>query len=163
MPHCARENIRCFGRQCLCIKAQHAAFNPEVLGEAEKLVRDSNGIVRLFASKVLEVGFSPSLAKSVAIHSGMLLAAESGLLPAIMESDAQSVINLILAGSSIRSEIGLVIDDILDLKSRFDFTCFSFALRSSNRVAHCFAKMALVHALDVVLFEEAPPSLQYLV
>ncbi|KAL5846155.1 hypothetical protein ACOSQ3_009679 [Xanthoceras sorbifolium] len=129
------------------------------------VVRDSNGIVRLYASKVLEAGFSPSLAESVAIHSGMLLAAESGLLPAMVESNAQSVINLILAGNSICSEIGLVIDDILDLKSWFDFTCFFFffALRSSNRVAHCLAKMTLVHALDVVMFKEALPGLQSLV
>ncbi|KAL5843687.1 hypothetical protein ACOSQ4_009645 [Xanthoceras sorbifolium] len=112
------------------------------------VVRDSNGIVRLYASKVLEAGFSPSLAESVAIHSGMLLAAESGLLPAMVESNAQSVINLILAGNSICSEIGLVIDDILDLKSW---------------VAHCLAKMTLVHALDVVMFKEALPGLQSLV
>ncbi|KAL5779669.1 hypothetical protein ACOSQ2_010406 [Xanthoceras sorbifolium] len=93
----------------------------------------------------------------------MLLAAYLGLFPAMVESNSQSVINLIRAGSPIHSKIGLIVYDILNLKAHFDFTCFSFAPCSSNRVAHCLAKMALALALDVVLFVEAPHGLRSLV
>ncbi|KAL5779688.1 hypothetical protein ACOSQ2_010425 [Xanthoceras sorbifolium] len=93
----------------------------------------------------------------------MKLAAESGLLPATVESDSLSVINLILSDSPIRSEIGLVIKDILELKVLYGFSSFVFSLRSTNRITHNLAKMALVHALDIILLEEVPPNIRVLV
>ncbi|KAH7554597.1 hypothetical protein JRO89_XS12G0242800 [Xanthoceras sorbifolium] len=73
------------------------------------IIGDSNGAVMLSASKTIEAGYSPSLAEAFAIHTGMQLAADSELLPAIVESYSLSVINLILAESPIRFKIGLII------------------------------------------------------
>ncbi|KAL5788038.1 hypothetical protein ACOSP7_004987 [Xanthoceras sorbifolium] len=93
----------------------------------------------------------------------MVLTSESGLLPALVESDSSTVINLILSMASIHSEIGMIINDILDLQDSFDFVKFVFSPRSTNKVAHSLAKMTLVHDIDLVLMEEVPPGLSRLV
>ncbi|KAL5823222.1 hypothetical protein ACOSQ4_021122 [Xanthoceras sorbifolium] len=69
------------------------------------VIKDSSEAMMLSASKTIEADYSPSLAKDVAVRISMLLAADSGLLPAIMESDSLSVINLIHDGVPIRSEL----------------------------------------------------------
>ncbi|KAL5810335.1 hypothetical protein ACOSQ3_027035 [Xanthoceras sorbifolium] len=104
----------------------------------------------LFISNTIAAGLPPSKAEASAIHLGMKLAAEAGLLPAIVESDSLSV-------------IGLVIEDILELKAHYGFSSFVLSPRTSNRVAHSPAKMAIVHAIDVVLLEEVPHGIKLLV
>ncbi|KAL5764425.1 hypothetical protein ACOSQ2_017019 [Xanthoceras sorbifolium] len=108
----------------------------------------------LSAAKRVEARYPLDIAKDVAIHIGINLATKSGLLPTIVESDYLSVINLILGSWPIRSETGLVIEDILDLKELFSLTSFVFSRRRANMVAHNLVKMALVHAIDLVLLEK---------
>ncbi|KAL5787237.1 hypothetical protein ACOSP7_004186 [Xanthoceras sorbifolium] len=92
----------------------------------------------------------------------MKMAAESRLLPAIVEFDSLSVINLIMADCPIRSGIVLIIEDILELKVLYGFSSFVFSPRT-NSVAHNLAKMALVHTIDLILLEEVPPRIRMLV
>ncbi|KAL5787892.1 hypothetical protein ACOSP7_004841 [Xanthoceras sorbifolium] len=127
------------------------------------VIKDNNGVVILSAAKTIEARYCPAIAEAVAIQIGMKLAAESGLLPAIIEFDSLSVIVLILADRPIRSEMGLVIEYILDLKLLFGFSSFIFSSRNINMVAHNLTKMALVHAIDLVLLEEVLPDLRMLV
>ncbi|KAH7565254.1 hypothetical protein JRO89_XS09G0174600 [Xanthoceras sorbifolium] len=75
-----------------------------------------------------QVGIGPSLAEALAVCIGMKLAIENGLLPAMVKSDLIFVVNLILAGLPIRSEIGLIIDDILNLKATHDFSNILLAI-----------------------------------
>ncbi|KAL5824669.1 hypothetical protein ACOSQ3_020732 [Xanthoceras sorbifolium] len=113
-----------------------------------------------FSFQTIVAILEPSLAEALAVCIGMKLAIENGLLPAMVKSDLIFVVNLILAGLPIRSEIGLIIDDILNLKATHDFSSFGFSPRDSNRVAHNLAKMIVVHAIDVVLFEDIPPGIR---
>ncbi|KAL5757858.1 hypothetical protein ACOSP7_020469 [Xanthoceras sorbifolium] len=113
-----------------------------------------------FSFQTIVAILEPSLAEALAVCIGMKLAIENGLLPAMVKSDLIFVVNLILAGLPIRSEIGLIIDDILNLKATHDFPSFGFSPRDSNRVAHNLAKMIVVHAIDVVLFEDIPPGIR---
>ncbi|KAL5812731.1 hypothetical protein ACOSQ3_027681 [Xanthoceras sorbifolium] len=116
----------------------------------------------LSAVKIIEACYTSVIAEAVAIQFGMKLATEFGLLPAIIESDSLSVTNLILDDRPIRSEIGFVIKDILDLKVMFGFPIF-FPPRSTNRVAHILTKIALGHTIDLVLLEEVPSGFRMLV
>ncbi|KAL5833304.1 hypothetical protein ACOSQ3_016978 [Xanthoceras sorbifolium] len=125
--------------------------------------RAYNGDVMFSASKKIDTGLAPSIAEASAIYEGMKLVAETGLLPAMVESDSLSVVNLILAGQPIRSEIGLVIEDILKLKVLHGFSSFVFSPRTSYRVAHSLAKMVVTHAMDIVSLEKVPPSIRSLV
>ncbi|KAL5766204.1 hypothetical protein ACOSP7_016821 [Xanthoceras sorbifolium] len=127
------------------------------------IIRDSNGDVMFSASKKIGTGLAPSIAEASAIYEGMKLVAETGLLPAMVEFDLLSVVNLILAGQPIRSEIGLVIEDILELKVLHGFSSFVFSPRTSYRVAHSLAKMVVTHAMDIVSLEKVPPSIRSLV
>ncbi|KAL5766302.1 hypothetical protein ACOSP7_016919 [Xanthoceras sorbifolium] len=141
-----------------------AALNPtETVLRPEIVITDSSGAVMLSGVKRVKASFSSDITLAQAIHHGMVLPAESSLLPALVESDSFLVINLILLRAPIRSEIGLIIDGILDLQDSFGFINFVFSPRSTNMVAHSLAKMALVHAIDIVLMEEVPPSLSRLV
>ncbi|KAL5856847.1 hypothetical protein ACOSQ3_004305 [Xanthoceras sorbifolium] len=115
-----------------------------------------------YYTKTIEAGYTSALAEDVTIHTGMKMATESGLLPAIVEFDSFSVINLIMADYPIRSGIGLIFEDILELKVLYGFSSFVFSPRA-NRVAYNLAKMALVHAIDLILLEEVPSGIRTLV
>ncbi|KAL5838038.1 hypothetical protein ACOSQ3_015207 [Xanthoceras sorbifolium] len=127
------------------------------------VIRNGSGEVMLSASRTIDAGLEPSLAKAMAMLIGMKLAVEAGLLPTVVESDSLSIVNLIFAGLSIRSEIGLINNDILNLKTMGVFPSFVFSPKDSNRVAHNLAKMAIVHAIDVVLIDDVPPDIRSLV
>ncbi|KAL5846016.1 hypothetical protein ACOSQ3_009540 [Xanthoceras sorbifolium] len=129
----------------------------------EVIIRDSSRDVMLSALKTIVAGLSPSIVEASAIHAGIKLAVETGLLPAIVESDSLSVVNLLLARQPICSEICLVINDILELKTLYGFSSFVFSLITSNRVAHSLVKMVIVYAIDVVLIEEVLPGIRLFV
>ncbi|KAL5766400.1 hypothetical protein ACOSP7_017017 [Xanthoceras sorbifolium] len=120
-------------------------------------------VVVMSSLKSLDGNLSPAVVEAQALLYGMQLASESRLLPAVVESDSGSVINLLLSGYSVQLEIGLVLDDILSLRDSFDFIDVVFSSRSTNKVAHSLAKMALSHGLDLVLIEEVSPGLSKLI
>ncbi|KAL5778933.1 hypothetical protein ACOSQ2_009670 [Xanthoceras sorbifolium] len=90
----------------------------------EVIIRDSSRDVMLSALKTIVAGLSPSIVEASTIHAGIKLAVETGLLPVIVESDSLSVVNLLLARQPICSEICLVINDILELKTLYGFSSF---------------------------------------
>ncbi|KAL5813450.1 hypothetical protein ACOSQ4_024091 [Xanthoceras sorbifolium] len=117
----------------------------------------------LSVAKRVEACYFPEIAKVVAIQYGINLAIETGLLPAMVESDSLSIINLILFRLPIRSKVGLIIEDIFDLQGLFDFANFVFSPMSYNMVTHNLAKMALAHAINLVLLKEVFLGLRMLV
>ncbi|KAL5754729.1 hypothetical protein ACOSP7_022949 [Xanthoceras sorbifolium] len=119
--------------------------------------------VKLSAACSWDASLDPSVAEVVAIRFGMQLAVDHRLSLAVVESDAQTIINLIRAGISSHYEIRLLVDDIVELKANHNFSNFVFSLRDSNRVAHNLAKMATIHAIDFVLVEDVPSGIRSLV
>ncbi|KAI9180595.1 hypothetical protein LWI28_006320 [Acer negundo] len=65
--------------------------------------------------------FSPQIAEATAILRGIRFAVDSGFLPAVVESDVKSVVDIINSGMAPLADIGLVIQDILLLLSCFLF------------------------------------------
>ncbi|KAL5843820.1 hypothetical protein ACOSQ4_009778 [Xanthoceras sorbifolium] len=124
---------------------------------------DNFRAVLLSIAKSVVAGLDPCIAEAKAIVIGMQLAVEAGLLPTMVESDSLSVINLISFGVQICSDIGLIIEDIAKLKLQHEFSSFIFSPRASNNMAHSFAKMAVSHAIDVILIEDVPPNIRSLV
>ncbi|KAL5774840.1 hypothetical protein ACOSP7_012397 [Xanthoceras sorbifolium] len=88
------------------------------------VIRDSKGLVMLSSSRNLDACYSPNIAEAKAILFGMQLAIDSGLLPAVVESDSSSVISLINAKNSIFTDIGSILADIFDLRDSYPLGSF---------------------------------------
>ncbi|KAL5767060.1 hypothetical protein ACOSQ2_013843 [Xanthoceras sorbifolium] len=96
----------------------------------------------------------------MATLSGIHLACASGFSSILVESDFKRVMDLINGVGSSRTELGIMIDWILDFAKRNIIISMLFIPRTSNSVAHSLAKLALSLADEFVLLEDLPESLQ---
>ncbi|KAK2665216.1 hypothetical protein Ddye_003790 [Dipteronia dyeriana] len=76
------------------------------------VIRDSGGRVMACLCGNARGFYEPQIAKAKVILRGFLLALETGLYPAILESDDLSVVNLIKAKEIPSLDVGVVIHDI---------------------------------------------------
>ncbi|KAL5802696.1 hypothetical protein ACOSQ4_031001 [Xanthoceras sorbifolium] len=65
-----------------------------------------------------------------------------GLLPAVLEIDALSVVNLVLSKEETYSELGIAIAEIVDYQRLHGIISLSFVRREANVLAHAMAKYA---------------------
>ncbi|KAK2652478.1 hypothetical protein Ddye_012363 [Dipteronia dyeriana] len=100
-------------------------------------------------AQVSLVNFSP-LSEALAILRGPGFAIDSGLWPCVVESDSQTVVSMINSGSAPLSDIGLIIEDILDLLKGPLICSVNFISRKANLAAHCLAKHGVVS--DLIVF-----------
>ncbi|KAK2646103.1 hypothetical protein Ddye_021298 [Dipteronia dyeriana] len=107
------------------------------------VIRDSGGRVKACLCGSVGGFYEPQIAEAKAILHGFPLALETGLYPAILESDALSVVNLIKAKEILSLDVGVVIHDILELVENVGVFSCDCAPRLSNKVAHGLAKIAL--------------------
>ncbi|KAK3231306.1 hypothetical protein Dsin_003187 [Dipteronia sinensis] len=56
---------------------------------------------------------SPQVAEALALLRGIQFVVDSGLMPAIVESDAKVVVDMIKLGAAPMADIGVIISDIL--------------------------------------------------
>ncbi|KAK0592574.1 hypothetical protein LWI29_021554 [Acer saccharum] len=98
----------------------------------------------------------------MAILRGLRLAAETGLTPAILESDALSVVNKIGLEMVNGAEIGVVINDIYEVLRRSKVSTINFVPRLANSVAHSLAKLALASEGESMWLEDCPLSMKSL-
>ncbi|KAL5759496.1 hypothetical protein ACOSQ2_018334 [Xanthoceras sorbifolium] len=103
------------------------------------------------------------VAEAMAILCGMQIASELGTLPVVVESDASSMVSMILVESPPLSDAGLIIADILQLKFSLSISQFRFASRSCNKVAHKLAKFGLSVFDFLVWVEDFPPCVEELI
>ncbi|KAK3228153.1 hypothetical protein Dsin_008015 [Dipteronia sinensis] len=77
------------------------------------IIRDCFGEVMAVAAMCQNAGYgySPLVVEIVALLRGMELALDTGLLPAVVESDALKVVNLVKFSCNNLSDVGLVIQD----------------------------------------------------
>ncbi|KAK2657088.1 hypothetical protein Ddye_010140 [Dipteronia dyeriana] len=95
------------------------------------------------------------------ILRGICFVVESSILPAIIESDAKRVVNLIKLGKSSYADVGTVINDILGLIGAFPISIV-FAGRNANSVTHSLAKLTFSLSEDQYLIEDYHPCVESL-
>ncbi|KAK3192969.1 hypothetical protein Dsin_024279 [Dipteronia sinensis] len=111
----------------------------------------------------IEANFSPQIAEAVAILRGIVFAKDMGFLPAVVESDALGVVNIINTDSAISADVGVVLSDILNIISTGGIELVQYLPRMANMVAHSIARMALSISQDCFWVEECPPNVGSLV
>ncbi|KAK3230042.1 hypothetical protein Dsin_001923 [Dipteronia sinensis] len=112
------------------------------------IVRDSSGAVMASVSQIIRAGYDPLIAEATAILRGVQLALEAGFWHCIIESNAQVIVNLINSQSSVSSDVGLIVTDILNLIVNFRECIISFVRRNANKAAHCLAKLGVMSDSD---------------
>ncbi|KAK0608384.1 hypothetical protein LWI29_029944 [Acer saccharum] len=158
------KNIRLKTPTAGCVKINSDATLSDAKGVSGVgvVIRDWKGEVLASCCQRFEVCFQPFIAEAVAILTGIRLALQLGLFPALLESDALAVVELISAKVVPASDVGIVINDILNLISSC-FVSFSFVPRLANRVAHGLAKLALDYKGRSVWVGDCPLAVESLV
>ncbi|KAK3217644.1 hypothetical protein Dsin_011614 [Dipteronia sinensis] len=72
------------------------------------VIRDHCGTVVASSSQQVEAYFSPQIAEAVAILRCMIFAVDSGLVPAVIESDALGVVNFVNKVSYVPTKANFV-------------------------------------------------------
>ncbi|KAK1581615.1 hypothetical protein Q3G72_007412 [Acer saccharum] len=124
------------------------------------IIRDHSGSVMASSAQGFESKLSPDVAEATGILRGINMAMESGLLPLVIESDAQHVVNLINSDISVSSDIGLVIYDIRDCMRHVRIESILFVPRTVNVVAHNLAKYALLNLGSQFWLDSYPPCVE---
>ncbi|KAL5847673.1 hypothetical protein ACOSQ3_011197 [Xanthoceras sorbifolium] len=114
------------------------------------IIRNSVGKVLACCCSCLNIICSPPIAEALAMIRGLHLAEDLLLLPASLNPDALSVINLIYSAWVPASELGLLISDILELFLNPSFHGVNFIPRSANFVAHDLANFAFSFSTEQI-------------
>ncbi|KAK3190197.1 hypothetical protein Dsin_029758 [Dipteronia sinensis] len=105
------------------------------------LIRDSSSQVWLSSVSNFHACFSPHNAEASAILRGLRVAVDSGLFLAVLESDANWVVDMINDRRSSCADIGIICRDIVYVMTQFDVSV-NFVSRQANRAAHALANLA---------------------
>ncbi|KAL5831877.1 hypothetical protein ACOSQ4_017231 [Xanthoceras sorbifolium] len=81
----------------------------------------------------------------------------------VVESDAASLVSLLVKNLTPRSDVGLIIADLVALSSSFAECNFIYRPRSCNMVAHGLAKFGVNVNSSKVWFEVSPPCVEELI
>ncbi|KAK2653232.1 hypothetical protein Ddye_013088 [Dipteronia dyeriana] len=127
------------------------------------IIRNGDGKVIASGAQVVLARFSPLVAESVALLKGLQLGLSVGVLPCVIESDALGVVNLVTVGHPSRSDVGLVIQDVLQILKQFPDCFVVFTPMKTNMAAHDLAKLGLTIDSDLVLLEDFPPCVASIV
>ncbi|KAK3198775.1 hypothetical protein Dsin_022190 [Dipteronia sinensis] len=103
------------------------------------------------------------VAEALAVHKGLMFARDACLLPCVVETNAQMVVKLIDSDSTPLSDVGIVINDILEFLDCHPIVKVIFASRKTNMTAHRLAKLGF--SIDSALFwmEEVLPCVALIV
>ncbi|XP_074266449.1 uncharacterized protein LOC141589722 [Silene latifolia] len=103
--------------------------------------RDCEGRVLWGISCVQEQVWEPQVAEAVAVLEGVMEARRRGYTKVVIESDCLQVIDALKRKAKGRSDLALVIDDILAASSYFNSVLWSYTCRVNNSVAHSLAHL----------------------
>ncbi|KAK3218112.1 hypothetical protein Dsin_012082 [Dipteronia sinensis] len=92
----------------------------------------------------------------------MRFAIDSGLIHAVIESDAKVVVDLVLSGVAPQADVGVIISDIF-LLIGCNAISISYVPRRANMVAHNLAKLVVSSVNDCFWFEFFPSPMKDLV
>ncbi|KAK3227400.1 hypothetical protein Dsin_007262 [Dipteronia sinensis] len=126
------------------------------------IMRDHTCQVMGYFIQRISARVSPQVAEAMADLRGVRFVFGSGLIPAIIESDAKSVMDLILDEVVPLTDVGTVISDILMLNKNHNIS-FSYAPRNANSIAHMLTRLSLSSEEDQFLLEYYLPYVENLV
>ncbi|KAK2656774.1 hypothetical protein Ddye_009826 [Dipteronia dyeriana] len=143
-------------------------INTDVALDMENNIVGMSAVIRSRQREVMglvvqriEATSSPSLVEAVALLRGIEFAFDLGTLPALVESDAKSVVELIHFGRKNYSEIGLVCLDITERLRDGSISGIQFVARAANNVAHTIVKLALSVDHDRFWVESYPDCVSH--
>ncbi|KAK3182976.1 hypothetical protein Dsin_030262 [Dipteronia sinensis] len=125
------------------------------------VIRDQFRCVLGSSTQSLVACFSPQVAEATALLRSIMFAVDSGLIPAVVESYANDVVDLVNSGLPPLTHIGTVISDIIRLICCHEIVV-SFVPRSMNLVAYSLAKL-LFFSEDCFFLKTYPPFVEKVV
>ncbi|KAL5823919.1 hypothetical protein ACOSQ4_021819 [Xanthoceras sorbifolium] len=117
-------------------------FNKSLVGLGI-IFRNHSGSVLAASAQKLAAGYSVIIDEALVVLMGLQFALDSGLHPAILETDSLDVATVINNPSVYSFKVGLVIFDIVDLLGCCPGSKVLYVPRSANKVAHTVARLAL--------------------
>ncbi|KAK1552567.1 hypothetical protein Q3G72_019260 [Acer saccharum] len=120
------------------------------------IIRDFRGEVFAYSAQSVMARFFLAMAEALAVYRGLCFARDSGLLPCLVEFDAQMVVKIVNSGSVPLSDIGLLISDILLFLRDHPGCKVVFTSRKNNFVAHGLAKIGFSLSCDKFWMENVP-------
>ncbi|KAL5836597.1 hypothetical protein ACOSQ3_013766 [Xanthoceras sorbifolium] len=127
------------------------------------IIHNDQGLVMATSSYRINSGLAVVNAEAMAILSGIQLAWEVGIHLIVVESDSKQVVNLLNGVGNSITDLGMIVNSILNHPSRSHIRSFSFSPRVSNTTAHALSRLALDLDEMVVWMEEVPDSLHHIV
>ncbi|KAK3193591.1 hypothetical protein Dsin_024901 [Dipteronia sinensis] len=124
------------------------------------VVRNHLGLVMATSAQRMVASDSPQAAEAITVLRGIELAIDTGLVSAVIESDALGVVNQIKSRGPNASDIGIVVDDIVSRFSVLAGRSVDHVSRKANFVAHTLSRMALTIAEDRYWMEDYPPCVE---
>ncbi|KAL5770148.1 hypothetical protein ACOSP7_014302 [Xanthoceras sorbifolium] len=121
------KNVKWNNAGCYNINTDIAIDELNCRTSIKVIISDCRGLVMASCAQSLDSCFFPSIVKAMAILRGLRLAIDTSFVLALIESDAKSVVNLILSSFVPLSEIGIVTNEILSLL----YLNLGFSLKSS--------------------------------
>ncbi|KAL5822171.1 hypothetical protein ACOSQ3_024053 [Xanthoceras sorbifolium] len=107
-------------------------------------VRNSSGVLLLAAIFSFNFIYDVEVAEAKAICEGIYLALSKGLKPLCVKSDSFNVVSMCNSISTVKCDVGNIVQNIRDVVALNNARAISFIPRSGNLVAHGLAKWALM-------------------
>ncbi|KAL5836856.1 hypothetical protein ACOSQ3_014025 [Xanthoceras sorbifolium] len=101
--------------------------------------RNHRGEVLTSSAQRVESAFSALIAEAFGVLHGLVFARDSGLLPAIVESDALGFVNVVNTAPTL-ADLGLIVLDIQNILALYPDCSVMFVPRFTNQAAHCMAR-----------------------
>ncbi|KAK3206742.1 hypothetical protein Dsin_020788 [Dipteronia sinensis] len=120
------------------------------------VIRDSTSAVLASCSQIMEVNFSISVAKLVAIWKCLLFCIDCGLTPCVIESYEASMVKWINDGDRRNSDCGIILSDISAMISNLHGVTVRHVQKRFNNTAQALVKNALGISEDALWMEEYP-------
>ena len=110
-------------------------------------------------TRQVQSDFSVEVAEALVIRFGMEIAKDNRFRRIEVENDSLSIITKIKTSDIPHNEVGLLIEDIINMSKDFPHCSFYFVKRDSNRVAHVMAKLDPYDVGDQIWMEEGPSEI----
>lgn len=130
-----------------------ALFLDQRCADLGVVVRDSTGLVIVALSQRLKLTGSAIMVEALAAHKAICFALELSLHRVVIEGDSLRVIQAIIDTRPVQTLYGHIIDEIRLLSSSFN-CCFLHVNRKGNKLAHAFARRAVLSADTDMWIEE---------
>lgn len=120
------------------------------------VIRDNVGDPLMSFAELITEEYGIECAEALAAKKGMTLAWEAGFRAMTLEVDCLSLINAINRKRELRSDFGLLVNDIVALSRMFHVFILVHVKREANKVAHKLANLSSDFSGLKVWMEEVP-------